>query len=119
MAGHKVSLEIFARAGMDKIVAKGRQLNAYLTYVIKEALTNNPHITLRIITPEIPERGCQLSLLTDEKGKDLFDHLTNNGVIADWRNPNVIRLAPVALYNSFEDVYRFGQILQSYNNPIK
>jgi kynureninase len=119
MSVHKVSLEIFARAGMDKIVAKGRLLNAFLTYVIKEALGSNPRLGLRIITPEMPERGCQLSLLSDENGKEIFDHLASNGIIADWRNPNVIRLAPVALYNSFEDVYEFGRILQSYNNPIK
>ncbi len=115
MAVHKVSLEIFARAGMEKLFAKGKQLNAYLTYVIKEALISNPKIQLQIITPEMPERGCQLSLLTGDNGKQLFDHLANNGVIADWRHPNVIRMAPVPLYNSFEDVYQFGQILQSYN----
>ena len=53
-------------------------------------------------------------MLTNENGKALFDFLTLNGVIADWRNPNVIRMAPVPLYNSFEDIYHFGQILQSF-----
>ncbi len=114
MSVHKVSLEIFARAGMEKIVEKGQRLNAYLSYVIKEAQHSNPLIQLEIITPEMPERGCQLSLLTGENGKSLFDHLTQNGVVADWRHPNVIRMAPVALYNTFEDIYQFGQILQSY-----
>jgi kynureninase len=96
MAVHKVSLEIFARAGMENIIEKGKKLNAYLEYVIREALNVNKHVQLEI------------------NGKELFDHLSENGVIADWRNPNVIRMAPVSLYNRFEDVYQFGQILQSY-----
>jgi kynureninase len=79
-------------------------------------MKTNSSLVLQIITPETPERGCQLSLLTNENGKALFDHLTKNGVIADWRNPNVIRMAPVPLYNSFEDIYQFGAILQSFKN---
>lgn len=114
MAVHKVSLDIFAKAGMSKLVEKGKQLNAYLNYVINEAITANPSLELNIITPQAPERGCQISVLTGDNGKQLFDFLTQNGVIADWRNPNVIRMAPVPLYNSFEDIYRFGQILQSF-----
>lgn len=114
MAVHKVSLDIFAKAGMSKLVEKGKQLNAYLNFVINEAITANTSLELNIITPQAPERGCQISVLTGENGKQLFDFLTQNGVIADWRNPNVIRMAPVPLYNSFEDIYRFGQILQSF-----
>jgi kynureninase len=114
MAVHKVSLDIFAKAGMSKLVEKGKQLNAYLNFVINEAITANPTLELNIITPQAPERGCQISVLTGDNGKQLFDFLTQNGVIADWRNPNVIRMAPVPLYNSFEDIYRFGQILQSF-----
>jgi kynureninase len=65
-----------------------------------------------IITPSNPaERGCQLSLLFNNKGREVFDALTANGVIADWRNPNVIRIAPVPLYNSFADCYRFAKIV--------
>ena len=114
MAVHRVSLEIFARAGMSRLAEKGRNLNAYMEYVIRFAMEKNPLIKVEIITPPAPERGCQLSLLTDESGKRLFDHLEHNGVIADWRNPNVIRMAPVPLYNTFEDIYQFGQILLSY-----
>lgn len=115
MSVHKVSLEIFAKAGMGNLVAKGKQLNAYLNEVIEEAMSKNPALKFNIITPKAPERGCQISVLTGENGKQIFDYLTDNGVIADWRNPNVIRMAPVPLYNSFEDIYRFGQILQSFN----
>ena len=114
MSVHKASLEIFAKAGIANITAKGKQLNAYLQYVIEEALNVNPKLNLQIITPTYPERGCQISMLTDENGKALFDYLTDNGVIADWRNPNVIRVAPVALYNSFTDVFEFGHILKYY-----
>ncbi len=114
MAVHKASLEIFAAAGMTNIIQKGTQLNAYLVFVIKEAMKLNSKLVLQIITPPAPERSCQLSLLTDDNGKSLFEHLTKNGVIADWRNPNVIRMAPVPLYNSFEDIFQFGTILQSF-----
>ena len=67
-----------------------------------------------IITPsDKKQRGCQLSVLTGENGKAIHDELTKQGVVSDWRNPNVIRVAPVPLYNSFMDVYRFGQILKA------
>lgn len=114
MAVHKVSLEIFARAGMARLAEKGRSLNEYLEFVIRYAMEKNPLVKVEIITPPAPERGCQISLLTDEGGKRLFDHLESHGVMTDWRNPNVIRMAPVPLYNSFEDVYQFGQVLLSY-----
>src|SRR5690606_4242768 len=103
MCVHKASLEIFAKAGMHELIKKGQELNAYLDFVIQDAIQNNSNLVLNIITPKFPERACQLSILTDENGKELFDYLTQNGVIADWRNPNVIRMAPVPMYNSFED----------------
>ncbi len=114
MAVHKVSLEIFQKAGMPHLIKKGKELNAYLEFVIEKAIAGNSDLKLEIITPKAPERACQISMLTNENGKALFDFLTLNGVIADWRNPNVIRMAPVPLYNSFEDIYHFGQILQSF-----
>ena len=114
MSVHKASLEIFARAGMSRLIEKGKNLNAYLEFIINDSIHQNQNLKLEIITPKYPERGCQISILTDENGKALFDHLTQAGVIADWRNPNVIRMAPVALYNRFEDIYRLGQILASF-----
>lgn len=112
MAAHKASLEIFDEVGMEPLVDKGLKLNAYLQFVVEEAQRNNPKLEFEIITPE--ERGCQLSILTNENGKALFDYLTENDVIADWREPNVIRLAPVPLYNSFQDIYEFGELLNSF-----
>ena len=79
-----------------------------LEYVSEESASN-----FEIITPS-NERGAQLSLLVHGHGKPLFDHLTNQGVIADWREPNVIRMAPVPLYNNFEDIRAFGLILLNY-----
>ena len=114
MAVHRVALDIFARAGMKRLQEKGRMLNAYLDYIIRESKEGNPNLKIDIITPAYPERACQISMLTGENGKSLFDHLTAGGVIADWRNPNVIRMAPVPLYNRFEDIYRLGQVLASF-----
>jgi kynureninase len=72
------------------------------------------HLPFEIITPdEQARRGCQLSLLFAEKGREVFETLTENGVIADWREPNVIRIAPTPLYNTYEDCYRFSAALMS------
>ncbi|MEZ4916614.1 MAG: kynureninase [Chitinophagales bacterium] len=109
MAAHKASLELFNEVGMGKLRAKSEKLTAYLEWLI---LQNN--FGFEIITPKNKEeRGCQLSLLTGNNGKQLFEKLTKAGVIADWREPNVIRIAPVPLYNSFQDVWRFVEILKS------
>ena len=93
---------------MEKLCAKRDLLTGYLEYIINEA-----DMGMKIITPsDSKHRGCQLSVLTGENGKSIHDELTRKGVVSDWRNPNVIRVAPVPLYNSFSDVYQFGQILQ-------
>lgn len=112
MAAHKASLDMFEEVGMDALVSKGRKLNAFLEQVVKDAQTVNDKLEFEIITPE--KRGCQLSMLTNENGKALFDYLTANDVIADWREPNVIRLAPVPMYNSFMDVWEFGELLRAF-----
>jgi kynureninase len=114
MAVHKAALEIFEEAGMDALIAKSHQLTGYLEFIVDELNELLPHDKkLEIITPrDKSQRGCQLSIVAHGRGKDLFNALHAKGVIADWREPNVIRLAPVPLYNSFEDVYRFGQILK-------
>lgn len=114
MSVHKASLDIFSRAGMDRISVKGRLLNAYLEFILTDCMGRNPELGLKIITPPYPERGCQISIHTEENGKKLFDHLSSHGVIADWRNPNVIRMAPVPLYNRFEDIFKLGQILEIF-----
>lgn len=110
MAAHKASLDIFMEAGMDALVEKSKMLTGYLAFVIQEINSQIKEHKLEIITPQ--ERGCQLSIIAHGHGKDLYNKLMNAGVIADWREPNVIRCAPVPLYNSFEDVFRFGEILK-------
>lgn len=111
MAVHKISLDIFMEAGLDRLIEKSKLLTAYLDYIIKDISSRTEACDFEIITPE--DRACQLSILAHGQGKSLFDRLTEAGVIADWREPNVIRIAPVPLYNSFEDVYRFGQALEA------
>jgi kynureninase len=111
MAVHRAALQLFDRAGIAHLRAKSEQLTGYLAFIITgvEKVTGTH---LEVITPKDPaQRGCQLSILAHGHGKALFNRITERGVVADWREPNVIRLAPVPLYNSFEDVYRFGEIL--------
>ena len=113
MAVHRVALEQFDRAGMARLRAKSEQLTAYLAFIIAE-VAQHSGTRLEVITPNDPmQRGCQLSILAHGHGKALFNRITERGVIADWREPNVIRMAPVPLYNSFEDVWRFGEILKA------
>ena len=115
MAVHKASLEIFHKAGMKNLREKSKSLTSYLEFVLNYVQNHHASIAFDIITPKDPEeRGAQLSILVKENGKALFDHITANGVIADWREPNVIRLAPTPLYNRFEDVFALGEILKSF-----
>ena len=112
MAAHKAALEIFAEAGMKNVFAKGKTLSEYLLFIISEINKRTTEKTIEVITPSgEPERGCQVSMLMLKNGKEIFNELKKQGVIADWREPNVIRVAPVALYNSFEDIFRFGEII--------
>lgn len=113
MAAHLASLELFEEIGMDALRAKSLKLTGYLEYLLAE-LTAKGGTGFEVITPkEEIRRGCQLSILVHGAGKTLFDKITEQGVIADWREPNVIRVAPVPMYNSFMDVYNFAKILEA------
>lgn len=112
-AAHKASLDIFDAAGIENLREKSLRLTGFFEFVLNEI--NRDKQLFRIITPTAPaERGCQLSLLTDGRGKALFDYLAENGAVADWREPNVIRFAPVPLYNSFEDVWKLGELISRF-----
>lgn len=120
IAALRASLELFEQAGMDALVAKSNKLTSYLLFVIKDVLkSKNKEDLISVITPfEEQQQGCQLSLQLKSNGKKIFDFLTEEGIIADWREPDqdgrgdgVIRVAPVPLYNSFMDAYKFGEIL--------
>lgn len=115
MAAIKASLAIFEAAGMENLIAKSKKLTAYFEYLIEEL----NHEYIHIITPSnIDDRGCQLSVQVRNSDKRLFKKLTESGVIADWREPDVIRCAPVPLYNSFTDVYRMVEKLKMCLNEL-
>jgi len=114
MAAHKASLDIFEDAGMNNLVHKGKLLSDYLLFILDEINAELPTKMIEVITPRNEkEKGCQVSMLMLQKGKAVFDALKQHGVLADWREPNVIRVAPVALYNSFKDIFTFGQIVKA------
>jgi kynureninase len=109
MAALRASLEIFDEAGMSNLRAKSEMLTGYLEYL----LTQIGHDRISIITPIDPaQRGCQLSIRVKDSDRKLFEALTDLGIFVDWREPDVIRAAPVPLYNSFTDVHRFAGILK-------
>ena len=115
LAAHKASLEIFATAGFDNLVTKSKALSDYLFFVLNHI--NQPIEKFKIITPINPdERGCQVSFSVHQNAKAVFDTLLPSGIFADWREPNVIRIAPVPLYNSFEEIYIFAELLQQILN---
>jgi len=110
MAAIKASLDIFEKVGMDALVKKSKKLTGFFEYLVNEIAS----YTIEIITPTNPnERGCQLSLQVKNADKNLHKKLTENNIITDWREPDVIRCAPVPMYTSFEDVYHMVTILES------
>jgi len=111
LAAQRVSLEIVAEAGIDRIRQKSLKLTGFLEECIHSIDPEGKHIN--IITPHNPEeRGAQLSLVFASRGKQVFEKLTQSGIIVDWREPSVIRVAPAPLYNTFTEVYRFNEILR-------
>ena len=113
MAAIKASLDMFAEVGIEKLTEKSKRLTGYFEFLLK----NLGEDAIRIITPENPnERGCQLSIQVKNADKTLHNKLTQAGVISDWREPDVIRCAPVPLYNSFQDVYNMVEKLKTILN---
>lgn len=108
LAPYLASLELFDEVGMDALIAKSEQLTGYLEYILRE-VDRQVESRFEIITPA--ERGCQLSVFLHGEGRSLFEYLMDHGVVTDWREPNVIRLAPAPFYCSYLDMYRFGRIL--------
>jgi kynureninase len=114
MAVHLAALEIFEEAGMDRIGDKRDLMTSFLEFIIETvAAKNKEKCDFELITPKDKnQRGSQLSIKLNGKGITFFNYITKQGVIADWREPNVIRLAPVPLYTRYEDCFYFGQILE-------
>lgn len=109
MAAIRASLDTFAEAGFENLRKKSEKLTGYLEFLLDEMQNES----INVITPRNPEeRGCQLSIQVKNAHKNLHTKLTKAGVISDWREPDVIRVAPTPLYNSFEDIYRFSEKLK-------
>lgn len=112
-ATHRASLEMFEEAGWQNIQVKSRLLNNYLWFLLEEVNAGSSKKIIEFITPQNEkERGCQVSMLMLERGKEIYDGLMKQGIMVDWREPNVIRLAPAPLYNSFAEVWRFADVLR-------
>ena len=117
MAAHNASLDIFEEAGINNLHRKREILSAYLHYILNDINQKHDKKIIEIITPANPKaRGCQVSMLMAERGKEIFDALLQQGFIADWREPNVIRIAPVPLYNMFEEIWHFGNSIENLLN---
>ncbi len=111
MVAHNASLDLFDKAGLDNLRKKSIKMTSYLEFLLRKV----DNLEFEIITPkETERRGAQLSMLFGADGRKVFDHLTENGVVADWREPNVIRVAPVPMYNTYEDCYRLYELLASF-----
>jgi kynureninase len=111
MVALKASLEMFEKTNMQTLRAKSLELTAYLEFLLHQL----SKIDFEIITPKEPERrGAQLSLYFKQRGKEIHRKMIESGIIVDYREPGVIRVAPAPLYNSFEDVFRFYEILRNF-----
>ena len=109
LAALRASMEIFDEVGMENLRSKSEVLTAYLEFLIADMTGRK----LDILTPvEKTQRGCQLSVRVHGNGKEVHKRLKQKNVICDWREPDVIRVAPVPLYNTFEEVYNFANILE-------
>lgn len=113
MTVHKAALDIFEKAGgLEKLRKKSLMLTGYFEFLIRQTNQQHGEELLKIITPSEPEwRGCQLSVICKRNGKAIFNYLSQNGIIGDWREPDVIRLSAVPLYNTFKDVYNASKLL--------
>ncbi|WP_272150317.1 kynureninase [Tenacibaculum aiptasiae] len=110
MAAIRASLDMFNDVGMEALREKSERLTGYFEFLINQIDTDR----IKVITPSNPkERGCQLSIQVKNADKSLHKKLTENNIITDWREPDVIRCAPVPMYNSFEDVFKMVEILKS------
>lgn len=114
MASHAASLAIFDLIGMEKLVNQSKKLHLQLRNGLEEIILKY-NLKIEIITPKDEnQHGCQLSILINENGKELFQYLKMNDIVVDWRNPNVIRMAPVPLYNTFEEIAEFLIIFEQF-----
>ncbi len=119
-ASHRASLELFEEAGIEQLQQKRQQLTAYLWFVMDAVQKRFGDSIVEVITPRSEnEHGCQISLLMKKEGRRVYDALMEKGFMVDWREPDVIRLAPVPFYNTFAEVFSFGEALEEIFSTIK
>lgn len=115
MAMHRASLAIFEEAGMENLRRKSEEITGFLEIVLQRINHKTGTPMIQLMTPADPtQRGAQLSLLIENEGKKVFDALIAKGIIGDWREPNCIRLTPIPLYNTFEEIWKVGKVLENY-----
>jgi len=116
LAALRASMDIFDEVGMTRLREKSERLTGYLEFLLQQECSD----FVKILTPELPDiRGCQLSIRFSTRGKQFFDELKKQDFICDWREPDVIRVAPVPLYNTYSDVYRFVEVLGDLDHDYK
>jgi kynureninase len=114
MAAHNASLDIFDEAGIDGLHEKRKKLTRFAHFILNDINNRLQKKVIEIITPPNEnEHGCQVSMFMLENGKTIFNTLKQKNIFVDWREPNVIRIAPVPLYNTFEDIWRFGNCIET------
>jgi kynureninase len=114
MAAHKASLDIFHEAGIHNLHEKRKMLSMYAHFILNDINKRLHKKVIEIITPSKEnEHGCQVSMFMLQSGRQIFNALTQKGVFVDWREPDVIRIAPVPLYNTFEDIWRFANFIET------
>lgn len=111
-AAQLAALEIFEQAGIKALRKKSESLTGYLEFLLKD-IDPSEELYKIISLSDKDQRGCQLSIFLKKNGRKVFEKITKAGVVADWREPSVIRVAPVPLYNTFEEVFRFGEIFSA------
>jgi kynureninase len=100
----RASMDIFHEVGMGNLRAKSVSLTSYLEFLLNRKMSANFAI---ITPPEKERRGAQLSIRIPKNGRALCERLAKEGIVGDWREPDTFRVAPVPLYNSYQDVFRF------------
>jgi kynureninase len=111
-ACHKASLEVFEEAGWEALLTKQERMKSYLWSLLEDLNVSRDEKVFELLTPE-KERGCQVSMYMLRNGKAVYDGLMKKGIIVDWREPNVIRFAPVPLYNTFADIWKLYDAIKT------
>jgi kynureninase len=111
MAAHRAALDLFDKTSMSALRAKSKELTAYLEFIFQELKSKGVPVE-QLTSYDENERGCQLSIRLEGRTKEFVGVLANEGVVVDWREPDIIRMAPVPMYNSFQDIYAFGKVME-------